>query len=102
MGAILVTHQGMERIAGEINEEKRQKNILRRETTNNTKEAALHLDKLQGFEQYNASNLIYECHRIQKFLREKDFTEITLREAQTVYEDATALLNHVKEEISKL
>ena len=35
-------------------------------------------------------------------LREKDFTEITLREAQTVYEDATALLNHVKEEISKL
>ncbi|KAB2425371.1 MULTISPECIES: helix-turn-helix domain-containing protein [Bacillus cereus group] len=101
-GAILVTHQGMERIAGEINEEKRQKNILRRETTNNTKEAALHLDKLQGFEQYNASNLIYECHRIQKFLREKDFTEITLREAQTVYEDATALLNHVKEEISKL
>ena len=67
VGAILVTHQGMERIAGEINEEKRQKNILRRETTNNTKEAALHLDKLQGFEQYNASNLIYECHRIQKF-----------------------------------
>ena len=67
MGAILVTHQGMERIAGEINEEKRQKNILRRETTNNTKEVALHLDKLQGFEQYNASNLIYECHRIQKF-----------------------------------
>ena len=67
MGAILVTHQGMERIAGEINEEKRQKNILRRETTNNTKEGALHLDKLQGFEQYNASNLIYECHRIQKF-----------------------------------
>ena len=43
------------------------KNILRRETTNNTKEVALHLDKLQGFEQYNASNLIYECHRIQKF-----------------------------------
>lgn len=34
--------------------------------------------------------------------KEKDFTEITLREAQTVYEDATALLNHVKEEISKL
>ena len=27
-GAILVTHQGMERIAGEINEEKRQKEYL--------------------------------------------------------------------------
>ena len=28
VGAILVTHQGMERIAGEINEEKRQKEYL--------------------------------------------------------------------------
>ncbi|AIY72821.1 TPA: helix-turn-helix domain-containing protein [Bacillus tropicus] len=101
-GAILVTHQGMERIAGEINEEKRQKNILRRGTTNNIKEAAFYLNKLQGFEQYNASTLIYECHRIQIFLRENDFSEISLMEAQKVYEDTTVLLNHVKDEISKI
>ncbi|MFL0405202.1 helix-turn-helix domain-containing protein [Bacillus nitratireducens] len=100
-GTILVTRQGMERLAGEINEEKRQKNILRRETTNNIKETATHLNKLQGFEQYNASTLIYECHRIQKLLREEDFTKLTLREVQTIHEDATALLNHVKEEVSK-
>ncbi|HDR4762913.1 TPA: helix-turn-helix domain-containing protein [Bacillus thuringiensis] len=100
-GAILVTHQGMERIAGEINEEKRQKNIFKRETTNNIKQAALLLDKLEGFEQYNASTLIYECHRIQKFLRENDFADLSLKAVKTVYEDATVLLNHAKEEITR-
>ncbi|MES5849342.1 MULTISPECIES: helix-turn-helix domain-containing protein [Bacillales] len=100
-GAILVTHQGMERIAGEINEEKRQKNILRREIVSILKKVSLSLDKLEGFEQYNAAHLIYECHRIKDIIRKEGFGFLSFSETKTVHEDTLLLLDRTNKLITQ-
>ncbi|MGU3372624.1 helix-turn-helix domain-containing protein [Bacillus mycoides] len=100
-GAILVTHQGMERIAGEINEEKRQKNILRREILSALKTVSILLNKLEGFEQYNAAHLIYECHRIKDIIRKEGFGFLSLSETETVHKDTFLLLDRTNKIITK-